>query len=219
MSEPVLSAQELNVCATNLPVSWQRVKLAQVCELNPRRPTIERDAESLTTFVPMSAVAENGQGITAPAQRPFREVRKGYTYFADGDILFAKITPCMENGKHAIARNLVDGFGFGSTEFHVLRPRAETISEWLHFFVMQPEILHGATTHFTGTVGQQRVPVSYLAELDLPLPSIKEQRRIVCSLREQLEAVKEAQAALQAQLLFIHHLPASLLRNAFSGKT
>jgi len=129
---------EATVSSENsMPPGWRRIKLAQICELNPRRPPIEREAEALTTFIPMSAMSENGGGITATAKRPFREVKKGYTYFADGDVLFAKITPCMENGKHTIARNLVDGFGFGSTEFHVLRPGRSVVSEWIHFCLIQ----------------------------------------------------------------------------------
>jgi len=82
----------------------------------------------------MSAVAENGGGIVRPETRPFGQVAKGYTFFAEGDVIFAKITPCMQNGKHAIAGNLLDGIGFGSTEFHVFRPRGEIISEWILSF-------------------------------------------------------------------------------------
>ena len=108
---------------------WRRVRLGDVCELNPRRSQISRPDDALTTFLPMPAIGEGGVGIKRAEVRPFRELRKGYTSFVEGDVLFAKITPCMQNAKHAIARNLTDGIGFGSTEFHVLRPRDEIISE------------------------------------------------------------------------------------------
>lgn len=196
---------------------WQSVKLKEVCELNPRRPAISRSDASLTTFVPMPAVAESGAGITKPQLRPFREVRKGYTYFGEGDVLFAKITPCMENGKHAIARGLTDGIGFGSTEFHVLHTGPRVISEWIHFFVLQPWVVENATAHFTGAVGQQRVPQAYLAELDLPLPPLAEQRRIAARLRGQLAEVAQARAAIEAQLAAAQALPAAHLRAVFQS--
>ena len=80
----------------------------------------------------MSAVEDGGRGVQRSQLRPFGEVKKGYTYFGEGDILFAKITPCMQNGKHAIARDLADGLGFGSTEFHVVRAGSEVIPGWVH---------------------------------------------------------------------------------------
>ena len=165
----------------------------------------------------MLAVDERPGAITKPEIRPFREVRKGYTYFAEGDVLFAKITPCMQNGKHAIAKDLLDGVGFGSTEFHVIRPGAEITSEWVHHFIRQPVVLRAATAHFTGAVGQQRVPEAFLANLAIPLPALAEQQRIAALLSEQLVAVERARAALEAEFAAINALPAALQRQAFSG--
>lgn len=129
-----MPASAMNESATDtrrpLPDGWRWVKLGDVCIINPRRPEINRANDEPTTFVQMSAVEESGKGIARAELKPFAEVRKGYTYFGEGDVIFAKITPCMQNGKHAIARNLTDGIGFGSTEFHVLRAGAEIIPEW-----------------------------------------------------------------------------------------
>lgn len=201
-----------------LPAGWRWVKLGEVCELNPRRPSLTRDDSTPTSFVPMEAVDAQAGTVTGMRVRPYGEIKKGYTYFAEGDVLFAKITPCMQNGKHAIAGNLIDGFGFGTTEFHVLRPGANTLAEYVWFFLRQPQVLQDATEHFTGAVGQQRLPEDYLANLELPLPPLPTQQRIAAELREQMAAVERARAAAAAQLAAINALPAALLRRAFSGE-
>ena len=112
-----------------LPEGWRWVRLGEVCKVNPRRPRLVRDDNAPTSFVPMTAVDEVTGTITDLRTRPFAEVKSGYRYFQEGDVLFAKITPCMENGKAAIAWGLIDGIGYGSTEFHVLRPCGDVIAE------------------------------------------------------------------------------------------
>ena len=175
-----------------LPARWRWVRLGEVCSLNPRRPRIQRDPGEPTTFVPMTAVDEQTGTIVAAEVRPFEEVKKGYTYFEENDVLFAKITPCMENGKAAIARNLLDGFGFGSTEFHVLRPSSFVISEWIWLFVRQEKFREDAKNAFRGGVGQQRVPQEFLEQYLIPLPPLEEQRRIVARIEELMGRVREA---------------------------
>lgn len=164
-----------------LPDGWQWVRLGEVCKINPvRRSMLQRSDETTTTFVPMAAVDEIKGEIIRQETRPYVEVKKGYTYFEEKDVLFAKITPCMQNGKHAIAKGLIGEIGFGSTEFHVIRPGNIIISEWIHSFIRQPWVLTSATAHFTGAVGQQRVPEYFLYNLLLPLhpsPSKKGLRR------------------------------------------
>lgn len=211
LSPPQSSGRRQPVAA-----SWRTVKLGEICELNPRRPKLDRAANTPTTFVQMSAVAENGGGIVRPETRPFGQVSKGYTFFAEGDVIFAKITPCMQNGKHAIARNLLDGIGFGSTEFHVFRPGGEIISEWILNFLLQPSILTEATRYFTGAVGQQRVPENVLANLEIMLPPVDEQRRIISRLLKQMAEVERARSAAHAKLEAIEALPAALRRSAFT---
>ncbi|HEY3227631.1 MAG TPA: restriction endonuclease subunit S, partial [Roseiflexaceae bacterium] len=201
-----------------LPKGWRWLKLGDVCELNPSRPPLKRRDDAPTTFVPMPAVDALSGKITAPELRPFAEVRKGYTYFVEGDVLFAKITPCMQNGKHAIARELLGGVGFGSTEFHVIRPGSQIIAEWVHQFVRQPWVLKAATAHFTGAVGQQRVPSEFLANLEIPLPPLPEQRRIAALLAEQMAAVERARASAEARLEAARALPAALLRQVFESE-
>lgn len=200
-----------------LPDGWRWVKLSAVCELNPRRPLIDRSDDTPTSFIPMESVNAVSGTVTDLRIRPFGEIKKGYTYFADGDVLFAKITPCMQNGKHAIAQWLLDGIGFGTTEFHVLRPRTDIVSEWIHFFVRQPAFLFEATEHFTGTVGQQRVPQDYLSNCEIPLPPIPEQQRISAILKGQMAVVDKTRAASQARFDAIKALPAAFLKSAFQG--
>jgi type I restriction enzyme, S subunit len=155
-------------------------KLGDVCDINPRLPRDHNlDDDSEVSFVPMAAVSEVSGTIMAATTRRYAEVKKGYTAFSDGDVLFAKITPCMENGKAALASSLAGGRGFGSTEFHVLRARESVLPEWIYYFVRREQFRREAKRNFTGTAGQQRVPASFLQATYLPVPPLDEQRRIV----------------------------------------
>lgn len=204
--------------AQSSATEWPRAPLKQVCELNPRRATIiPVGDDDPVSFVPMPAVDGEHGVIAQRLERPFTEVKKGYTYFENGDVIFAKITPCMQNGKHAVCRDLLHGFGFGSTEFHVLRPGPRVLAEWVHGFLRQPELLHEATEHFSGTVGQQRLPEDYLGELEIPLPPLAEQNRIAARLAAELEIVERARAAAAQRLAAAEALPAALLREVFEG--
>ncbi|MBS0551071.1 MAG: restriction endonuclease subunit S, partial [Proteobacteria bacterium] len=163
------------------PQGWREVSILDVCQLNPPLTRDEWPSDdALVSFVPMSAVDENLGAIASLEERPFSEVKKGYTPFCSGDVLFAKVTPCMENGKAAIAEGLRSGIGFGSTEFHVLRPNPELLApEYLFHFVRQSWFRQQAASAFVGTGGLQRVPPGFLKRVRLPLPPLPEQQRIV----------------------------------------
>ena len=202
-----------------LPGGWRWAALGEVCEINPRRPrNLPAAPDEPVTFIPMSAVNEGASAVTQPQERPLAEVTRGYTYMEDGDVIFAKITPCMQNGKHAIVGDTLTGFAFGSTEFHVLRPGDAIHPVWVHRFLLQPSVLREAQQHFTGTAGQQRVPKQYLIEKLIPLPPIEEQRRIVADLEARMEAAGRARSAAEAQLAAVLALPAALLREAFTSR-
>lgn len=193
--------------------------LGDVCEINPKRTSLQQiDDITPTSFVPMPAVNAQTGTITAMETKQFSDVKKGYTYFEENDVLFAKITPCMQNGKHAIAKGLLNGFGFGSTEFHVIRPGKSVIAEWIHYFIRQTKVLNDAVTHFSGAVGQQRVPDDYLRELEIPLPSLEEQKRITSILNEQRAEIEKVISLVKKQLEVINNLPTTILRKAFSGQ-
>ena len=168
----------------SLPNSWVEASLDAICLLNPRLAAEERPAEEAeVTFVPMSAVDEGTGVIAKPEVRTYGAVAKGYTSFKDRDVLFAKVTPCMENGKAAIAGPLLNGLGFGSTEFHVLRPTDVVLPDYLFHFIRQPTFRKRAASAFVGTGGLQRVPQDFLARVKIPLPTLAEQQRIVDVLR------------------------------------
>ncbi len=201
-----------NTSADELPEEWRVARLDQVCEINPSRKGRTNYSDDLpVTFVSMSAVDEGAGTIAAPDVRPFSEVKKGYTWFVENDVLFAKISPCMQNGKAAVADGLSNGVGFGSTEFHVLRPGPDVLPEWIHFFMRQPSFRSAAAQHFTGSVGQQRVPASIVGEQVIPVPPLPEQRRIVARIEElaakierarglRREATREVRTIIQAAI-------------------
>lgn len=162
---------------------WPNKRIEDVCQVNPREGKGGLPpAKSEVSFVPMSAIDEVTGSIRAAEVRRCRDVSKGYTSFRENDILLAKITPCMQNGKAAIARKLIGGFGFGSTEFHVLRPGPEVLPEWIFAFVRQPSFRAAAGASFTGTAGQQRVPTNFVSRSLIPIPPIPQQERIVAIL-------------------------------------
>lgn len=151
-------------------------KLGECCSINPRRPNINLHDTDKVSFVPMSAVSENGH-LVDMIDEEYGKVKKGFTYFENNDVLFAKITPCMENGKGAIAHGLTNGIGMGSTEFHVLRPIDEISSPyWLLALTQMPVFRERAAKNMSGTGGQKRVGASYLEHFMVGLPSIEEQR-------------------------------------------
>lgn len=177
-------------------------RLCDEVALNPRVALGDFGDDTLVSFIPMDAVADGATGDVNPQVRPLGEVRKGYTPFAEGDLLWAKITPCMQNGKISIANNLANGIGFGSTEFHVLRPTSDrVISEYLFVFMAQRSLRQIARLAFTGSAGQQRVPQEFLAQLPLPLPPREVQESIAAEARYRRTEARRLRAEAEARWL------------------
>ena len=149
------------------------VCLGSLCIINPKKSQEKRLSSDLrVSFIPMTAVTENG-GIDVSETKTYNEVKTGFTYFAEKDVLFAKITPCMENGKGAIAQRLCNGIGFGSTEFHVLRPIAgQSNPYWIYSLTSFPQFRQDAASNMTGSAGQRRVPASFLETYKVSAPPI-----------------------------------------------
>lgn len=156
------------------------VKLEGVVEINPPKPnTAAMDSNMSVSFVEMSSVSNEGY-IETMIDKPLKDVKKGgYTYFAEDDLIFAKITPCMENGKCAIAKDLTNRMGFGSSEFHVFRC-SESINKKYLFLVLNSTIVrNGAIANMTGSSGHRRVPEIFYRNLQIPLPPMNVQMQIV----------------------------------------
>lgn len=203
---------------SELPRGWVEATLGELCEFNPKHDP-ETDRETTVSFVPMPAVDdETGTIIDRSNIRPLSEVWKGYTHFANADVIFAKITPCMENGKIAVARDLENGMACGSTEFHVLRSTGAVEPDFVWRFLRQKSYRQLAEGSMTGAVGQRRVPKSFLEATALPLPPLAEQKRIVAK----LDALNAKSARARTELARIETLVSrykqAVLSKAFSGE-
>lgn len=166
----------------SLPITWVTTSFSEVAEINPRSFSREPNDDDLVSFVPMTLVKAESGKLDASQTRPWREVSKGFTRFEDGDVLFAKITPCMENGKYAIAEKLHNGLGTGSTEFHVFRSSRALLPRFLLYWLFQRQVRQAARMSMKGAAGQLRVPREFFIALQFQLPPRPEQDRIVAEI-------------------------------------
>ena len=194
------------------------VPLSDAVVVNPKIDRTALTDETEVSFVPMAAVGAASGHIDVSTVRPYAEVKKGYTNFRNGDVLFAKVTPCMENGKMAVARQLKNGVGFGSTEFHVLRPREGVDAQYIYYFVSSQTFRKEASGHMTGAVGLRRVPSAFLENAEIPLPPLERQREIVAELEKQFSRLDEAVANLQRVKANLKRYKASVLKAAVEGR-
>ena len=199
--------------------SWENGILMDFCKINPKKiDTKELDDDMTVSFIPMPCVSDIWGKITKKELRKLGEVKKGYTNFCEGDVLFAKITPCMENGKSAIVDKLENDIGFGSTEFYVFRCNENKLNnKYLHYFVRQKTFRDEAKGEMTGAVGQQRVPKTFLENYKIKLPTIEEQQEIV-NILDKLLAKYNKIKDLEKQLEQIELLKKAILAKAFRGE-
>src|SRR3990170_2801985 len=202
-----------------LPVGWKLTTIGEVADINRRNPYLRELPDNLNvTFVPMAAVDAFSGMIAAPRIRSLGEVRKGFTPFSDGDVIFAKITPSMENGKAAVAKDLKNGLGFGSTEFHVISAKEGLLSTYIYYFIRQESFRRDAKANFAGTAGQLRVPSSFIGNYPFPLPPLTEQERIVARIEELFTQLEAGVAGLKRIQAALKRYKASVLKAAVSGK-
>ena len=195
---------ELFVYPLNNTKGWLQQRVGECCVINPKKNTDNRLKEDLVvSFIPMASVSENGD-ILELEDKFYRDVKNGFTYFCDRDVLFAKITPCMENGKGAVAVGLKNGIGFGSTEFHILRPIIDkSNSYWIHSLTSFEIFRKKAEEKMTGSAGQKRVPASFLENIQVSVPPINIQNEFEKFVKGVDKSKVEVQRALdEAQLLF-----------------
>ena len=163
-----------------IPSSWQWVRLANVVQVNPKNVAPN---ETPAAFIPMDCVDATYLSKNTYHERKWGDIKAGFTHFADGDVAFAKITPCFQNRKSMILRNLPNGIGAGTTELKVLRPYGNTINrEYLLFFLESPYFVEEAV--FKGTANQQRIISGYMENKLFPLPPLSEQQRISDKIEE-----------------------------------
>lgn len=201
----------------DLPSGWERVPLREIAEINPGLEIRIEDDEEHVNFVPMRAVEPEGAGLLRPEVRTYGEVKKGYTVFRSGDVITAKITPCMENGKTTVVPELPDSICFGSTEFHVIRPETGVDPRWISNFLLQHEIRRLAQRSMAGGVGQMRVPGSFVEELNIPVPPQAEVQRIFAELDELLPDLDKAVASLERVQEKLALYRAAVLKVAIEG--
>lgn len=200
-----------------LPKGWEWAAIEDLCLFNPKHPP-DVDRNSQVSFVPMSVISEATGTIRPHDTRILDNVWRGYTHFANNDVIFAKITPCMENGKSAVARGLTNGMACGSTEFYVLRCLGGTAPDYVHQYLRQKWFLQEAERHMIGAVGQRRVPKKFLAKTLLPIPPRNEQHRIVGKVETLMERSRRAKVALDAIPALLDQYRQSVLAAAFRGE-
>lgn len=166
----------------DIPESWKWVRVAQIVTLNPKND-LGDDLE--TAFIPMPCVMDGFRNQHTFEIKKWKEIKKGFTHFAEGDIGVAKITPCFQNRKSVIFRDLINGYGAGTTELTVVRTINGTVlPDYLLWFFKTEHFIVNGVKSFTGTAGQQRIHKDYLATCLVPLPPLAEQKRIVAKLEE-----------------------------------
>ena len=180
-------------------VKGEKKQIVELCKVNPPKSEISMLPENtIVSFVEMASVSNDGY-IENKIDRPLYELKKGsYTYFAEGDIIIAKITPCMENGKCAVANNLTNKIGMGSSEFHVFRCNEKVNNYFLFGFLNRDVIRKAAEKQMTGASGHRRVPITFYENLQIPVPSLAEQKEIVAEIEGYEKKILKAKAIMSS---------------------
>ncbi|MGB0723235.1 MAG: restriction endonuclease subunit S [Gammaproteobacteria bacterium] len=184
------------------PENWTRRRLRFDAGFNPKKSTVNLKPEDEVSFIPMEAVGEMG-GLELNEKRRLEDVYDGYTYLANGDLCIAKITPCFENGKGALAVGLLNGVGFGTTELHVLRPANTIDARFLFYVSMSEDFRKIGASEMLGAGGQKRVPEDFIKDWRPPLPELETQQRIARFLDDRtarIDALIEKKRALLKRL-------------------
>jgi type I restriction enzyme S subunit len=198
---------------------WEIKKLGEVCIIKPPKneARCKLKADDKVSFVPMEDLGINQKILLPKHERTLSEVAGSYTYFAENDVLLAKITPCFENGKLGIAKSLRNRIGFGSSEYIVFRAGNTLYNEYLYYFLSQDNFRINGAKRMTGAVGHKRVAKEYIEESLIPLPPLPEQQRIVAILDEAFAAIAQAKANAEQNLKNAKELFESYLQEVFSN--
>ncbi len=201
-----------------IPEEWQLIRLRRIVSLNPSKQEAKHiPDETKVSFLPMAKVSSKGLFDADNVLKKI-DVSSGFTYFKNGDVITAKITPCFENGKGALVYGLVNGIGFGSTEFIVIRPSDNIDGKYLYYLIHSDLFRKSGEPWMYGSAGQQRVPDRFIKEFEAPLPSIEEQKEIVEQLDQKLSMLDEALKKIQKSIKLIQEYRSSLISHAVTGK-
>ncbi len=192
-----------------LPRTWILTRIADLGVLSPRNRIGD---DRIASFVPMPLIPDEWGKTNAHKNRPWGEIKKGYTHFAEGDVGVAKITPCFENRKSVVFRNLAGGIGSGTTELHVIRPVLMN-ANYILLFLKSSLFIENGISKMTGTAGQKRVPKEYFANSPFPLPPLAEQHRIVAKVDELMTFCDHLEANLGFMSKRRHRYLESLISN------
>jgi type I restriction enzyme S subunit len=205
------------IIGQRLPPGWVQGELSAIAQINPPLDRCILNDNVIVDFIPMRAVEPEGGGILRPEVSTYGKVKKGYTAFLPGDVITAKITPCMENGKTCLVPQLPGAACFGSTEFHVVRTEGNMDARWVANFLLQHSTRHAAQRQMMGGVGQMRVPSAFVETLKIPVPPGPEQQRILDTLDELLSDLDAGVAALERVQAKLKHYRAAVLKAAVEG--
>lgn len=201
-----------------IPAHWEIKRLKFAVTLNPAPiETRNLDDSIEVSFVPMETVGEYG-GLELTTTKSLGDVYNGYTYFREGDVLVAKITPCFENGKGAVASGLVNEIAFGTTELHVLRTKETLDRNFLFYLSIGDTFRRLGAAEMYGTAGQKRLPESYILNLVHPLPTLPEQRAIVDFLDRETAKIDTLVAKVREAIDHLKELRQALIAAAVTGK-
>ena len=201
---------------SELPSGWAEARIGDLADLNPKQAF---DDEVVAGFVPMSHAPTTFRDKLRFDERPWGDIKKAYTNFKDGDVIFAKVTPCFENGKAAFVEGLPNGIGAGSSEFFVLRPSCEDISaKYLLGVVKSRDFLREGAANMTGAVGLRRVPKQFVESYPVLVPPAAEQTRIAAKLDELLAQVDTLKARIDGIPALLKRFRQSVLADAVSGR-
>lgn len=194
--------------------------ISKVCTLKPKKSEAKAllTDDDMVSFLPMVDLNEKQIDFIPQQEKALKDVSGSYTYFKDGDVLLAKVTPCFENGKAGIAKNLTNGIGFGSSEIHTLRPNGKALAEWLYFAILSNRFVEHGVRNFTGSSGLKRVPIKVVGDYKIPVPPIEEQKVRIEKIKSLQLKLNSTEEKLTEKIKDLKALKSSLLDKAFKGE-
>jgi type I restriction enzyme S subunit len=203
----------------DIPEHWEVKKLKYVAKVNPSKKSysFQKDSTEEVVFLPMEKVSENGN-IFQNIKKQISDVSSGFTYFERDDIIFAKITPCFENGKAALLNNLETYFGFGSTEFHTLRNSDMILKEFLFLIIKSHRFMEIGEAFMSGAAGQKRVPAEFVKEFTTPIPTLIEQQQIVEYIESETKRIDDKIARAEKEIELLQEYRTALISEVVTGK-